>query len=76
MLKVKRQGENLESRKRKTTNYSQELRLTADFSAEIAEARKQTNILKLLKTNQKPPKIKQKNLSPKILYPSKLSFKN
>lgn len=61
VLKVKKTSwEHLESRKRKTSHL-QGLRLTADFSAETAEARKQSNkLLKIKQTNKKTPKQNKK----------------
>lgn len=67
MLKVKLQGENLESSMRKTASNLQMIRLTVDLSAQTIKSRKQNNIFKLLK---------EKNCQPKILYPAKLPFKN
>ena len=59
----------MESSKGKTTNNIQRtlIRLTADFSAETLQARREwQDILKVMKG---------KNLQPRLLYPARISFR-
>ena len=58
---------NIKSNKGKTTKTHKQtpIRLTADFSAETLQARREHDIFKVMKG---------KNLQPRILYPARISF--
>ena len=63
------QRKHIKSSKGKTTNNTKRMpiRLTADLSAETLQARREwQDILKLMK---------EKNLQPRLLYPSRISFR-
>ena len=59
--------ENVKSSKRKTVTYKEDpIRLSADFSTETFQARREWH--KIFKV------IKSKDLQPRVLYPARLSF--
>uniref|UniRef100_A0A9L0TEI0 L1 transposable element dsRBD-like domain-containing protein n=1 Tax=Equus caballus TaxID=9796 RepID=A0A9L0TEI0_HORSE len=65
--KSQRQGENIKDSQKKLTYKGTPIRLSADFSAETLQARREWNdIFK---------NLKDKNMQPRILYPAKISFK-
>nr|KAF6305305.1 hypothetical protein mPipKuh1_009198 [Pipistrellus kuhlii] len=68
MPRAKDKKENIKSSKRKTVTYKgASIRLSADFSTETMQARREwQEIFKVMNS---------KNLQPKLLYPAKLSFR-